>query len=438
MLKLRSDLEEKAVAEVARGSDELSALVCELIACDTTARDPGDPAHDEEKLERILDTRLKAVGATTEIWEPEPIGPGHPYIDAELDFHGRPQLVANIAGSGGGRSLLLNGHVDAVDIGMRELWSSDPLHADVRDGRMYGRGSCDMKGGLASLEFAVEALHRAGIRLRGDIVFCANTDEESSGVGAWATVRHGVHADAGICAEPTGFDVYAACRGISTGVLTVTGRSGHAEMPQPHWTAGGAVNAIEKALPLIDSLRRLREEWRLRPDQQHPLLSPSAIVPTILKSGTWSVTYPETCQLTCDFEYLPHMIDAQGTGAPAHAEVMEWTAAVAAGDPWLAEHPPRWEWIDDNPPAEVAPDHEIVTLALGAGADIGRTGRVTGLDSWADAATYTLHGHTPTVSFGPGELHYAHAIDENVPIQDLIDHCSAVTLILMRWCGTAD
>ena len=435
-MKLLSDLEDRAVALIAAGRDELVALLGELIAFDTTARDPGDPAREEESLQRHLSERLQRAGATTELWEPKPIPAGHPYIASELDFHGRPQLLAHIPGGGGGRSLLLNGHVDAVDVGDLSLWASDPFKADIRDGLVYGRGACDMKGGLASMVFAVEVLARLGVRLRGDIVFCANTDEESSGVGAWSAVQHGVRADAGICAEPTGFDVFAACRGISTGVMTVEGRSGHAEMPQPHWSAGGAVNAIEKALPLIDSLRRLREEWRARPDQQHALLSPGAIVPTILKAGTWSVTYPETCELTCDLEYLPHLIDEAGTGKPAQAEVMAWVSAVAAADPWLVEHPPRWQWVDDNPPAEVSSDHEIVTLALTAGLDLGRAGRVTGLDSWHDAATYTLHGATPSVSFGPGELRYAHAINENVPVQDLVDHCAAVAIILLRWCGS--
>ncbi len=438
-MKLRSGLEEKVVATVAGGRDELVALAGELIACDTTARDPGDEAREEDRLQRILEKRLRGIGAATELWEPEPIGIGHPYVAAELDFRGRPQLVARLAAAAaGGRSLLLNGHVDAVAAGSRRDWTSDPFRAQVRGERLYGRGACDMKGGLADLLFAVEALRRAGVKLRGDVVYCANTDEESSGVGAWSAVRHGVGAAAGICAEPTGLDVYAACRGTSTGVLTVEGRAGHAELPQPHWREGGAVNAIEKALPLIDSLRRLRDEWRTRPDQQHPLLSPSGIVPTVLRSGAWSVTYPDSCELTCDLEYLPRSVDAAGTGRPAHEEVEAWVSAVAATDPWLAEHPPRWRWIDDCPPAEVPAGHEIVTTALGAGADIGRPGRVAGFDSWYDAATYTLHGHTPTVAFGPGQILRAHAVDEYVPVQDLIDHAAAVALVLMRWCGVAD
>jgi len=434
-MALRSDLEARVVAVVREARDELVALTAELIACDTTARDPGEPPREEEKLQRVLEQRLAALGAETELWEPPPIGPGHPYVAAELDFAGRPQLVARLRGVGGGPSLLLNGHVDAVATGPRELWTSDPFRPEVRDGRLYGRGSCDMKGGVTTLAFAVEALRRAGVRLRGDVVFCSNTDEESSGVGGWAAVQHGVRADAGICAEPTGFDAYAGCRGTATGVLTVPGRAGHVEMPQPHWRAGGAVNAIEKALPLLESMGRLRDEWRTQPDQRHPILSPSSVTPTIVRAGEWSVTYPESCTITCDLDYLPVSVDEAGTGRPAQREVEEWVGAVAAADPWLAENPPSWKWIDDCPPAEVPADHGIVTGTLQAAADLGRQGRVTGLDSWHDAATYTLLGGTPTISFGPGQLLIAHSVDEYVPVDDLVDHAAAVALVLMRWCG---
>jgi acetylornithine deacetylase len=437
-LALRSDLEERVVAVVREARDELVSLTGELIACDTTARDPGEPPREEEKLQRILERRLSALGAETDLWEPEPIVPGHPYVAAELDFAGRPQLVARLRGAGGGPSVLLNGHVDAVAAGPRELWTSDPFRPELRDGKLYGRGSCDMKGGLTTLAFAVEALRRAGVLLRGDVVFCSNTDEESSGVGGWAAVRHGVRADAGICAEPTGFDAFAGCRGTATGVLTVPGRAGHVEMPQPHWRAGGAVNAIEKALPLLESMGRLRDEWRTRPDQRHAILSPSSVTPTIIRAGEWSVTYPESCTITCDLDYLPVSVDEAGTGRPAQREVEEWVGAVAAADPWLAENPPSWKWVDDCPPAEVPADHGIVTGTLQAAADLGREGRISGLDSWHDAATYTLLGGTPTISFGPGQLLTAHSVDEHVPVDDLVDHAAAVALLLMRWCGVAD
>lgn len=437
-LDARSTAEERVLRLVSESRDELVALACELIACDTTAREPGEGPREEERLQRILAARLRAIGANVDLWEPEPIGVGHPFgITPGLDFRGRPQLVARIVGTGGGRNLLLNGHVDAVDVASQDGWSSDPFRAQVREGRLYGRGAADMKGGLAALVVAVEALHRAEVRLSGDVVLCANTDEESSGAGGWAAVAHGVAADAGICAEPTGFDAWTACRGVTTGVLRVPGRAGHAELPQPHWRQGGAVNAIEKALPLVQSMARLREQWHTDREQRHPLLSPGAIVPTVIRGGTWSVIYPDSCEVVCDVEYLPGRADKNCTARPVQQEVMDWVSVAASGDPWLVEHPPQWQWIDDCPPAEVSPDHEIVTTVLAAAHDLGRQGRVAGLDSWHDAATFTLCGHTPTISFGPGGFETAHAVDECVPVDDLVDYAAAVALSLLRWCGTA-
>jgi acetylornithine deacetylase len=110
---------------------------------------------------------------------------------------------------------------------------------------------------------------------------------------------------------------------------------------------------------------------------------------------------------------------------------------VTDRDDWLAEHPPEWEWPCDIVPAEVPDDHPIVTDTLAAGADVGRPGRISGLDSWHDAAVFTRVAGTPTVSFGPGDLARAHTIDECVPVADLVDHAAAVALMLLRWCGVA-
>ena len=107
--------------------DEVVGLLGELVACDTTARLPGDPARDEEKLQRLLVARLEALGAGCDLWEPAPTGEGSRFVPAGLDFAGRPQLAAVLPGAGGGRSLLLNGHIDAVDVAPREQWLSDPF-----------------------------------------------------------------------------------------------------------------------------------------------------------------------------------------------------------------------------------------------------------------------------------------------------------------------
>ena len=193
-----------------------------------------------------------------------------------------------------------------------------------------------MKGGLASLLFALETLHRAGVRLRGDVVYCANTDEESSGAGSLACVNHGVRADAGICGEPTGFDAWVCCRGTVMPVITVEGRAGHAEMPQPHWREGGAVNAIEKAKIVLDAIEALRAEWRGRADKKHWCLAPGDIVPTVIAGGVWTVTYPPHCAITCDIQYLPANVDAEGTAKAVEAEVKDWIDAAAPPIPGCA------------------------------------------------------------------------------------------------------
>mgnify|MGYP005837863611 CR=1 FL=1 len=437
MADVRSALEERVVEAVRASRDELLALTAELVACDTTARQPGMPPRDEEKLQRLLERRLKALGADTDVWEPEPTGTGNRHLPDGLDFAGRPQLAAHLRGAGGGRSLLLNGHIDAVDVEPRDRWTYDPFAVTEVDGRLYGRGTADMKGGIAAMVVALETLRRVGVRLAGDVVFCTVTDEESSGAGGFAAVARGVKADAGICAECTGFDAWVACRGTVTPYITVRGRAGHAEVRQPHWREGGAVNAIEKAVTVVQAAQRLREEWRDRADQQHPLLSPGDIVPTTVKGGTWEVTYPESCTLCFDVTYLPGRLDDQGTGRAVEAEITEWMERAVAADPWFAEHPLEFRWSVDIVPAEMPADHPLVVATLDAATTVGRRGRAAGLDSWHDAATFTRRGGTPTFSYGADGLATAHTIDEWVAADDLVDAAAIYALAAMRWCGVA-
>jgi acetylornithine deacetylase len=426
---------ERVLGRIRDGRDELVGLLGELIACDTTAREADDEARDEAKLQGILAARLRALGAEVETWEPEPFRAGDsPIIPHELGFAGRPQLVARVAGSGGGRSLLLNGHIDAVPYGELGRWTSHPLKAEIRDGRLYGRGANDMKGAIAAFVHVLECLHAEGVRLAGDVIVATNTDEESTGAGGIRVAERGIRADAGICGEPTGFDVWAACRGTTNVTITVPGRSGHAEMPHPNWRDGGAVNAIEKLEVALGAIRSLREDWRTRADGRHPLLAPPDIVPTMVSGGEWMVTYPDRCVLTCDAQYLPARVEACGWGAGVRAEIEERFRAAGSADPWLAEHPLEVGFLIETVPAEVPPDHDIVRLALAAAGELGHTGRVAGLDSWHDAATFTRFG-TPTVSFGPGGFESAHRENEYVPVQDLVDHACAVALVALRFCG---
>ncbi len=439
-----ADTERRVVDEIDRRRDELVELASTLIGFDTTARNPDDPPRQERQLQEYLGERLRRAGAEVEIFEPDPADfVGKPLYQPGMGFEGRPQLVARFPGAGEGKSLLFNGHIDAVSVEPVERWTSHPFKAEVRDGNLYGRGSCDMKGGVAAMTFAAEVLAGLGVRLAGDLLVTTNTDEESSGAGGLALVLNGIKADAGIVTEPTGFDVWISCRGTSYAEIVVPGRPGHAEVYQPHWREGGAVNAIEKAQVVLDALRRLREEWAKRSEFRHPRLSIPDILPTLISAGEWAVTYPAECRITIAVLCVPAQTDEEGWTFAVEREVDEWIARAAAADPWLAENPPRIAWWPNRVMSlEISPEEPVVEVMSQATADVGRAGRLSGLDSWYDGATFTRLGGTPAVAYGPPGFtpdgrSVAHTIDEYVPVDGLVDCAKGLAVAAMRYCGVA-
>jgi acetylornithine deacetylase len=429
-----SKLESDVVNALDKRRGELVDLAVALIGFDTTARGLDDPPREERALQEYLAERLRHAGAEIDLWEPDRGElAGSRQVPDTIDFTGRPQLVARFPGRGDGRSLLFNGHIDAVSVEPRTCWSSDPLRAEERDGMLYGRGTCDMKGGVAAMVFAAETLAELGVTLSGDLLVNTVTDEEWNGAGGLAAVAHGVRADAGLVPEPTGFEAWVACRGILHSTIIVAGRTGHAEVPQPDWRAGGAVNAIEKAEVLLAGLGEVRDRWGAT--FAHPLLTPGGPVATMINAGHWWVMLPGECQITIDVTYLPLQVDTDGYGSSVVNEIEQHLLAAAREDDWLAEHLPVFHWHLDMPPAEVAVDHEIVGCALGAAEALGLRSAIGALHSWHDAATFTRCG-TPAISFGPSGLQTAHGVDECVPVDDLVACAKAYALSALRFTTT--
>jgi acetylornithine deacetylase len=430
-------IERAVVDAVARRENDLVDLLRALIAFDTVTHTAGAPPREEAALQEHLGKRLAARGAEVELVEPDPaIVAGHPMVPDGFTFAGRPQLVARFPGAGEGRALLLNGHVDVVDVAPREAWSCDPFEATIRDGAVWGRGACDMKGGVACMVLAAEVLAESGVRLAGDVIVNTVTEEESTGAGGLVSART-LRADAAIVPEPSELAVWIACRGSLLARITVEGRAGHAGIAPRHPDAGGAVNAIEKTAGVIEAIRRLREDWALRP--RHPHLSPADCVPTMVAGGEWLVSYPAQCRLDCHIEFL---LDAAApddrVGRRVQREFEDWIAMAAAADPWLREYPPRVEWLPGAvPPAEVSPDEPVALTLVGVERDLGRAGRVGGLDNWHDGATLILEGGIPAVCYGPGDVHRAHCADERVPIADLVACAQGIALAALRFCGPA-
>lgn len=437
-----SDAERGVCDALAARQDDLVALASELIRFDTTARAVGEPPRQERQLQERLAARLERAGAEIDLWEPDADAlAGKPLVPPGLDFAGRPQLIARLPGSGRGRSLVFNGHIDVVSVEPSGRWTSDPFAAAVRDGLLYGRGSCDMKGGIAAMTLAAETLVELGVVLAGDLVVATNTDEESSGAGGTALVERGLRADAAIVTEATGFDVWVACRGSEYVVVRVPGRPGHAEVRQPDWRAGGAVNAIEKATVVIDAIRSLRARWEGDAAFDHPHLSRPSLVPTVARAGEWAVTYPAECALTVAVMYVPAQADATGWGADVRREVEGWLERESAGDDWLAANPPRLEWQPNAVmPLEIPDSDPVVTTMRDAAADVGRPGSLGGLDSWYDGATLMHLAGIPAIGFGPpgfdqDGVSLAHMIDEYVPVDGLVGCAQALAVAAMRFCG---
>jgi acetylornithine deacetylase len=431
-----SPAEQRVCESIAGRAGELVELLQALVRFDTTTHVRDAPPREEAALQAYLADRLRAAGASVEVSEPDAaLYAGHPMIPDGFTFAGRPQLAARFAGEGGGRTLLFNGHVDVVDVAPLDAWAHDPFAAVVADGAVHGRGSCDMKGGVACMTFAAEVLAALGVRLAGDLIVNTVTDEESTGAGGLVSART-LKADGAIVTEPTGLDIWVACRGSLLPAITVEGRAGHAGLAPRHPDAGGAVNAIEKMAIVLEAIRRLREEWALRP--RHPYLSAADCVPTIVQGGEWVVSHPASCRLDCHIEYLPAQADERGWGSSVEREFTEWIERAAAADPWLAEHPPRIEWtVGGVPPAEVAANDPVVEAALSATRAVGRAGKLGGLDNWHDGATLTVEAGIPAICLGPGDVYRAHTSSESVPIADLVACAQALAVAAMRFCGSA-
>jgi acetylornithine deacetylase len=431
-----TDLAERLIAIISDRASEIAELARDLVRLDTTARMPGDPPREEEELQGLLAQRLRDSNASVQLFEPEP-GSLKPWDRQlpHLDFKGRPQLIARWPGRGRGRSLIFNGHIDVVSAEPWSAWATDPFGGLITDGRLFGRGACDMKGGIAAMVIAAEAVQEVTGGLAGEVIVNTVTDEESSGAGSLACIERGLRADAAIVPEPTSFDVWVACRGSLTPTIAVTGRPGHAELPQSDWMSGGAVNAIDKMQLILAAVRGLREEWQTRPDQRHPFLAPGTIVPVLINGGEWFVTYPAECRLTCEVMYLAQNADDRGEGRRVQQELGAWISTAAQADSWLRENPPSIEWGSDIPPAELPANHPLTQNMLSAAKLSGLTSAVDGFNSWFDGASFIRVAGVPSVAFGPPAVDHAHVIDESVGVDDLVGCAQALGLAALSWCG---
>jgi acetylornithine deacetylase len=428
-------------AAVAARRDRIVSTLCDLIGFPSiVTSNPRDAGPGERQCQEYLKARLEAIGFTTDLWEPD--GPallakyaGRPGAQPGRVFDGRPNLGGVLRGSGGGRSLMLTGHVDVVPPGPPGQWKTDPFKAAVKDGFVHGRGAVDMKGGVACMLMAIETLRDLGVPLAGDVVFTTVVDEEIGGMGSLAMVDRGFRADAAILTEPTNNRIAPICHGILWGRIIIDGLAGHAELTPNSWDTTGPVDAIQLCRQMLDGIDILNRRWAFDPKKRHPIMDlPNQIIVTLIAAGEHPASIAGRAEIVVDVQYLPAEKDAFGLGGHVKREVEAQIGAICQADPYLRRHPARIEWILDADCAEVPMDHPFIGVFQTCLTDAKLNPEPTGFGAHSDIGLPTGLGQTPTVNFGPGDTSAAHQVNEAVAIGSLLDCTTAIALAIARWC----
>ncbi len=401
--------------------DGLLAYLCDLVA--VRSLDGEETAAQEH-----VAVQMKKIGMDVDIWSLDfDTLSQHPAYSIEVEREHGLGVIGSI-GAGQGPALVFNGHVDVVPAGDLATWHYPPWQGTIDNGRVYGRGALDMKGGLCCALFAAKAIKDAGINLKGRLMIQSVIGEEDGGVGTLAAVLRGHKADAAVVVEPTELMVAPAQAGALNFRVTVPGFPAHGCFREE------GVNPIEKFIPIYQALMDL--EAKRNQSITDPLYTnyrlPYALTIGTLQAGNWASTVAESLTFEGRFGV------AVGEDITAARHSLEQTVAqTAEKDEWLRQHKPAVEWWGGQfAPASIPVDHPIVnTISQALTAVTGAPARIQGMTYGADMRLLVNEGRIPTVLFGPGDVRKAHQPDEFVPIDELIVTVRTLALSALRFCG---
>jgi acetylornithine deacetylase len=402
----------------------------QMVNIDSSTIDHGLGGR-EQAIQEWLEPQLKEMGFQTSLFEPDNEKfKDYPTHSRGHDYTDRPNLVGTLPGTGGGRSLILNGHVDTMPAGDLEKWTYDPWSGQIAEGKMYGLGACDMKAGVAAMIMAVKFLQEAGLELKGDVMIQSVVDEEGGGNGTLACVVEGYRADAAIITEPTWMHIQPASRGVLLLEANLEGLATHACLK---W---GGVNAIEKGVKIIQGMIELERLWLAQ--RHNPLLPSPTITIGQIEGGLAGSVVPGECTLRFDVKYLPVEVDRDGhekenSGDMIKKEVEDWIHTICAGDTWLRDHPPELIWYQHCLPHYLDPGHPLVGIMRSVAEETMGWSRVSGFPAGCDARYLQNVANIPTIIFGPGDLQYAHSIDEHVPLDEYVQAIKVLALTTYAW-----
>ncbi len=345
------------------------------------------------------------------------------FESVEIDRNGN--VIGVLRGQGNGPSLMVNGHIDHVPTG--EM--SDPFSAELVDASrwgekgtaIYGRGTCDMKCNVMASAYAIASIKKAGVKLRGDVVFVADIGEEvDSPLGVPAVIARGVRTDFGLNTESSRGHVHIGHRGKIDVEVTIHGRTAHASEP------GNGINAVFQAAPFLDELQRYAKAMK-----NDDILGPATVTVISMKSSpdNGTAVVPDRCVVRVDRRYV------RGESAESCEQelrnILDGIASRTGGFRYelnVVVHYPMM-WVD--------PDSPVVKAALHARAAV--TGVRDGVASWRFGVngTFMCAAGIPTVGLGPGNEKWAHTPDEHILVEDLVEACGIWSRMIIDVCGIA-
>jgi acetylornithine deacetylase len=351
-----------------------------------------------------------------------------PVVDT--DYSQAVQVVAAVrAPAQTGRSLILQGHVDVVPAGPEEMWELPPFDPVIRDGWMNGRGADDMKQGVSSMVFAMDALRSCGLAPAADVYVQTVTEEECTGNGALSTLARGYRADACLIPEATRNELTRGHVGVMWFRLRVRGVPVHVAQAQT------GTNAILSAFALIQAIQGLTREINERAKSNpwfKDIQDPVKFNAGKIRGGDWASSTPAWCEVDCRIGLM------HGTSmAEARQQVLDTVAKAAAADPFMANNKPEVIWTGFQADAYILdPGTDAERVLAGAhkavlGTDL-KSRVSTGVN---DTRFYGLYYGIPGLCYGPSGVG-AHAFDERANLPDLKRTTLAIAAFIADWCGT--
>ncbi len=403
-----------------RGADELIDLVAELV------KRPSELGY-EALVQEYVANHLRGTTDDVEVWDLDDSVLTEPNAgNSGVPFAGRPNVTGKIAGAGGGRSLILNGHIDVVSPEPVDQWSHDPWGAEIAGDKLFGRGAYDMKSGVAANLFLPRLLKETGIRLMGDLTVHSVIEEECTGNGSLAASLRD-RADAALVTESVGRRSPIGHLGVIWFRIGIMGRPAHAG-----WAIQG-VNAIVKSVPIIQALHQLDADLNLN---VHPLYAgvdhPINLNIGVMRSGDWPSTVPGDAEIRCRVSFFPDMSREE-----MHRTIETTIAAACAGDAWLEAHPPvvTYDGFDTDGCAIDANDPFIRALE-NASLDATDYPLEPEMTTAVNDMRYYIFQGIPSTCYG-AEGGNAHAVDEWLDLPSMPKLARTMASLLVDWCGVA-